>query len=79
MIASKRLGKMTAFILATLGVATAVLAQKDRPLDEQYREVAGKLIGAALVDEGGWEKLSHLTTQIGNRLSGSPQDRKSVV
>jgi len=42
-------------------------------LDIEYRDTAGRLLGAALVDEGGWKKLSHLTTQIGPRLSGSPQ------
>jgi Zn-dependent M28 family amino/carboxypeptidase len=48
------------------------------PLDEQYREIAGRLIGAALVDQDGWEKLSYLTTRIGHRLSGSSQLDRAV-
>ena len=40
-------------------------------LTDQYRSAAGRLIGAALTDAAGWEKLTYLTTQIGHRLSGS--------
>jgi carboxypeptidase Q len=40
-------------------------------LTDQYRADAGRLIGAALTDEAGWEKLEVLSTQIGHRLSGS--------
>lgn len=46
-------------------------AQPARPLDVEYREVAGRLIGAAMVDRGGYDKLGYLTARIGNRLSGS--------
>src|SRR5688572_14158218 len=47
-------------------------AQRPATLDVQYRDVAGRLVGASLVDVEGFEKLSYLTTRIGNRLSGSP-------
>ncbi len=40
------------------------------PADE-YRETAGRLIGAALLDEEGWRKLEYLCDRIGHRLSGS--------
>ena len=46
-------------------------AQTARPLDLEYREAAGRLIGAAMVDRGGYDRLAYLTTRIGNRLSGS--------
>jgi peptidase M28-like protein/PA domain-containing protein len=46
-------------------------AQAARPLDLEYREAAGRLIGAAMVDRGGYDRLAYLTTRIGNRLSGS--------
>ena len=46
-------------------------AQATRPLDLEYREAAGRLIGAAMVDRGGYDRLAYLTTRIGNRLSGS--------
>ncbi len=48
-------------------------------LREQYRDTAGALIGAALTDEEGWQKLTHLTTVIGHRLSGSPQLEQAIA
>src|SRR5689334_19384306 len=65
------------FLIVLLG-GTLSSAQRPNTLDSQYREVAGRLIGAALVDEGGWEKLSYLTTRIGNRLSGSTTLQQAV-
>jgi len=58
--------------------ATMSSAQVANTLDVRYHDVAGRLIGAALVDEGGWEKLSYLTTRIGNRLSGSAALEQAV-
>ena len=46
-------------------------ARADESLTERYREPAGRIIGAALTDVDGWEKLTHLTTEIGHRLAGS--------
>ncbi|MBC7924236.1 MAG: M20/M25/M40 family metallo-hydrolase, partial [Bryobacteraceae bacterium] len=40
-------------------------------LADTYRVTAQRLIDAALKDDDGYEKLSHLCYQIGNRLSGS--------
>src|SRR5690349_23951386 len=60
-----------------IAVVTSGAAQR-KTLDADYREVAGKLLGAALVDQGGWEKLSYLTTRIGNRLSGSANLERAV-
>src|SRR6185295_13616271 len=65
------------FLIVLLG-ATLSSAQRSNTLDVQYRDIAGRLIGAALVDEGGWEKLSYLTTRIGNRLSGSATLEQAV-
>lgn len=56
-----------------------VSAQEEPELAEQYRDVAGRIIGAALEDNKGWEKLSYLTTQIGHRLSGSPQLEQAIA
>jgi hypothetical protein len=44
-----------------------------------YRETAGRILGRALVDEGGWSKLEYLTTRIGHRLSGSPGLEKAIA
>ncbi len=56
---------------ASLLLPPRVLSQETASLTDRYREVAGRLIGAALTDEAGWSKLTHLTTSIGHRLSGS--------
>jgi Zn-dependent M28 family amino/carboxypeptidase len=47
-------------------------------LTSTYREAAGRLIGAALVDQEGWEKLEHLTTHIGHRVSGSASLEQAI-
>lgn len=65
----------------SLLVAAAIsisAAQRTPTIDSQYRDIAGRLVGAALVDQGGWEKLSYLTTRIGNRLSGSASLERAV-
>ena len=64
-------------IAATL--ALSVFAQDAGSLTEQYRDAATKLIDAALVDQGGMEKLSYLCDRIGNRLSGSTALEKAVL
>jgi hypothetical protein len=51
---------------------------EDDPAD-RYREAAGRILGRALVDEGAWAKLEHLTTRIGPRLSGSPGLEKAIA
>jgi len=71
----KRLCRVVVILLLA---ATLISAQRPNTLDVQYRDVAARLIGAALVDEGGWEKLSYLTTRIGNRLSGSASLEQAV-
>src|SRR4029434_5030018 len=70
--------RLACTLLALLLVATLSSAQRPNTLDAQYRDVAGRLIGAALVDQGGWEKLTYLTTRIGNRLSGSTSLEQAV-
>ena len=57
-------------VAALVGASSPVGAEDD-PTD-RYRETAGRILGRALVDEGAFRKLEHLTTRIGHRLSGSP-------
>ena len=67
---------------ALLGIVVLVpslLAQEGQSLTEHYREVATKLIDAALADNGGMDKLSYLCDRIGNRLSGSPALEKAIA
>src|SRR5579862_2671662 len=70
--------------LAIVVFASSLIAQDGQNLTGQnltdrYRETAGKLIDAALADNGGMEKLSYLCDRIGNRLSGSPALEKAIT
>ncbi len=68
------------FLAAAVLVGTTAHAQPPDPpvhpgdrheLADRYREVAGRILGAALTDVDGWNKLEHLALRIGHRLSGS--------
>jgi len=48
-------------------------------LAEQYREPVARIIAAARADRGAYQKLSHLTDRIGNRLSGSPALDRAIA
>lgn len=52
-------------------IAGVVCAAQTDSIEKDYRETASRIIGAAMTDHEGWEKLTHLTTNIGNRLSGA--------
>jgi hypothetical protein len=54
-------------------------AQAPVLLDAQYHDAAARLIGAALVDRTGYDKLAYLTTRIGNRLGGSSSLDRAIV
>ncbi len=64
-------------ILSTFGVGVTY-AQTGETLTDRYREVASRIIGAALTDVEGWEKLAYLTTEIGPRLGGSSELARAV-
>jgi carboxypeptidase Q len=49
----------------------ATLPPGEIPLAVQYRDVAERLIGAAMTSDHAYEQLSELCDGIGNRLSGS--------
>lgn len=49
----------------------AVSLAAGQSVRDTYRDAAGRLIGAAVVDEDGWRRLTYLCDRIGNRLSGS--------
>ncbi|MCP3961392.1 MAG: M20/M25/M40 family metallo-hydrolase [bacterium] len=54
------------------GSRLAIVGQRPpADLATAYQRQAGQILGAALVDSEGWEKLTHLATVIGHRLSGS--------
>jgi hypothetical protein len=47
-------------------------------LTDTYRETADRIIEAAMADTEGFEKLTHLTTHIGHRLSGSSSLERAI-
>lgn len=66
-------------VLPVEGVGLQDFGSERPTLTDRYREVAGRLIGAALTDQEGWEKLEHLSLRIGHRLSGSPQLEAAIL
>lgn len=58
--------------------ALALASARAQTLDRQYQDVAGRLVGAALTDEGGFEKLTWLCDRIGARLGGSKALEEAV-
>ena len=60
-------------LVISIGIITLTSAttRAQSSLADDYREAAGRVIGAAMTDVEGWEKLEHLTIDIGHRLSGS--------
>jgi Zn-dependent M28 family amino/carboxypeptidase len=73
-----RLPRLLVPLAALLPLTAPAARAQDDPAD-RYREAAGRVLGRALVDEGAWKKLDHLTTRIGNRLSGSPGLEKAIA
>lgn len=45
----------------------------------ERRDTAGRIIGAALVDDTGWNRLAYMTDRIGHRLSGSAALDKAIA
>ncbi len=71
--------KRASFVfMAFVFLGRSASPQAERSLTDQYREPAGRIIGAALTDVESWEKLAYLTTEIGPRLSGSAQLEKAI-
>ncbi len=67
--------------LVTAAPSTAggpLLVPDEEPLTDRYREAAGRILGAALQDVEGWEKVTYLTTDIGHRLSGSSALERAI-
>lgn len=85
----KSYSRLAAVLVCAVVLGAAVLAQSPPAADaasaariptwlEPYREPAGRLIGAAMVDSFAWRRLAALTDGIGNRLSGTPQLARAV-
>src|SRR5436190_23968930 len=73
--------KSRALFLFTAGLAVlsapAVRADPGSWLDT-FRDPAARLIGAAITNSVGWQRLALLTDVAGHRLSGSPQLEHAV-
>lgn len=81
---------MRAFRFALLACVAPLAASAQPPepphhpedhheLADDYREVAGRILGAALTDVDGWNKLEHLSLRIGHRLSGSEGLERAIA
>ncbi len=66
------------WILVKMILVQSLTAIAQENLTERYREPAGQILGAALVDVEGWAKLEYLATEIGNRLSGSQSLEQAI-
>jgi carboxypeptidase Q len=64
--------RLTVVACLTIPVAAA------QSTADTYRDPAGRLIGAAAVDEDGWRRLSYLCDRIGHRLSGSESLTRAI-
>jgi carboxypeptidase Q len=72
------LDQATAPETAGAGAEAEAPAAAATPIADQYREVAARIMEAALADEDGWAKLEYLTDQIGPRLSGSKALERAI-
>jgi Zn-dependent M28 family amino/carboxypeptidase len=59
--------------------AVAAPAPTAATLADRYREPVDKIVAAAHADRDAYQKLSHLTDRIGNRLSGSPMLDRAIA
>ncbi len=65
---------LSAVLASALLLALNVPVLAGPPVDVgAYRDVSGRIIGAAVVDDTAWQRLTYLCDAIGNRLSGTPQ------
>ena len=49
------------------------------PIADRYRTVAARIVAAARIDRGAYDKLSELADRIGHRLSGSPELDRAIA
>jgi hypothetical protein len=65
-------------MLSRAAATTAFVLAGQPGLTDTYRETADRIIEAAMEDTEGFEKLAHLTTHIGHRLSGSETLERAI-
>ncbi len=69
----------TVMVTPPFAVAGQQPASPSPVLTPERRETAGRIIGAALVDDTGWNRLAYIGDRIGHRLSGSAALEKAIV
>ncbi len=67
-----------AFAASLLVASLPGLVAARESLTETYRETAERILEATMADTEGFEKLTHLTTSIGHRLSGSTSLERAI-
>jgi hypothetical protein len=70
--------RVEAIVLLALAAYPSVPAAAAE-LADAYRQTSERVLARALADQGGFHKLEHLTTRIGNRLSGSPALEQAIA
>jgi carboxypeptidase Q len=71
-------GSLPAWVSDTTSYGSASAPPRSTIAD-RYRDPAAKIIAYARPDRGAYQKLAHLTDQIGHRLSGSPELDKAIA
>lgn len=69
----------TASIIAIALCGAAVASDTHPSISDSYRDPAARLIGAALTDSTGYERLAFLCDSIGARLSGSDALNQAIA
>jgi hypothetical protein len=65
--------------LPLMFLAGALVAAEPTTITEKYRDIADKLITAAMADEEGLQRLQYLCDRIGNRLSGTQSLERAIT
>lgn len=62
---------MTRFLAVAIAIAFSFPAPTPAQTTDQHRDAVARIIGTAMVDDTGWQRLAYLSDRIGNRLAGS--------
>jgi len=66
-------------VASAVALASPKVAAAASPITKNYQEIAAKLIGEAMVDTDGMEKLIYLCDRIGHRLAGEESLNRALA
>jgi carboxypeptidase Q len=71
---------LSVLVAASTGDSTSASREAAaRTIGTSYKAIAGRIIEAALADDGAWKKLAHLCDRIGARPTGSPAMAQAIA